>query len=41
MAKVLLAAGANVHATDDVSGEGWGMRLDYRDRAPYMKGGVG
>jgi hypothetical protein len=38
VAMVLLAAGANVHATSNVSGEGWGMRLDYRDGVPYMKG---
>jgi hypothetical protein len=41
VAKVLLAAGANVHATDDVSGEGWGIRLDYRDGVPYLRGEVG
>jgi hypothetical protein len=37
--KAVLAAGANVHATDDVSGEE-GDRLDYRDGVPYMKGGA-
>ena len=41
VAKVLLAAGANVHAMSAVSVEGWGMRLDYRHRVPYMKDGVG
>jgi len=41
VAKVLLASGANVHGKDDVSGEGWGMRLDYRDGVPYMRGEVG
>jgi ankyrin repeat protein len=39
VAKVLLAAGANVHVTSDVSGEE-GERLDYRDGAPHMRGGV-
>ena len=41
-AKVLLAAGANVHATEKVSEEyRWGMKLDYRDGVSYMRGGVG
>jgi hypothetical protein len=40
VAKALLAAGANVDATDAVSEEGRGERLDYRDGAPYMRGGV-
>jgi hypothetical protein len=38
--KVLLAAGANVHATDEVIVEEGG-ELDYRDGVPYMRGGVG
>ena len=37
--KALLAAGSNAHASTDVSGEEG--RLDYRDGAPYMRGGVG
>jgi hypothetical protein len=37
--KVLLAAGANVHVTSNVSGEE-GERLDFIDGAPYMRGGV-
>ena len=46
VAKVLLVAGANVHAcanhpsTGDVSGEEGG-RLDYRDGVPYLRGEVG
>ena len=36
--KALLAAGANVHASTDVSGEEG--RLDYRDGVPHMRGGV-
>jgi hypothetical protein len=40
-AKVLLAAGANVHATEKVSEEyRWGMKLDYKDGVPYMRGGI-
>jgi hypothetical protein len=38
--KALLAAGANVHATEKVSEEGRGG-LDFRDLPPYMRGGVG
>ena len=41
VAKVLLAAGASVHTTGDVSGEGWGIRLGYRDGVSYMRGGLG
>ena len=37
--KALLAAGSNAHASTDVSGEEG--RLDYRDGALYMRGGVG
>jgi len=39
VAKALLAAGANVHATEKVSEEyRWGMKLDYKDGVPYMRG---
>jgi hypothetical protein len=40
VAKVLLAAGASVHATTNsiVSEEGWWNRLDYRDGVPYVRG---
>ena len=37
--KALLAAGANAHASTDVSGEEG--RLDYRGGVPCMRGGVG